>query len=94
MEIRAPKGPGAGHSAADEQTLTPEQLSLVRTDIIEAIRDDWMGRTRRRSCRRWLWQNLTLTVTPSMMPFMPPGMRKAIQVLKNARSPSGAAPGA
>ena len=45
MEIRAPKRTGAGHPAADEQTLTPEQLSLVRTDIIEAIRDDWMGRT-------------------------------------------------
>ncbi|EAA8051216.1 hypothetical protein DOF42_22305 [Salmonella enterica] len=30
---------------AGEQTLTPEQLALVRTDIIEAIRDDWMGRT-------------------------------------------------
>ncbi|EDW6595136.1 conjugative transfer relaxase/helicase TraI [Salmonella enterica] len=48
MEIRAPKKdqdkvqdtPDAG-----EQTLTPEQLALVRTDIIEAIRDDWMGRT-------------------------------------------------
>ena len=46
MEIRAPKN---GHEqdtpAADGQTLTPEQLSLVRTDIIEAIRDDWMGRS-------------------------------------------------
>ncbi|EBA8134965.1 conjugative transfer relaxase/helicase TraI [Salmonella enterica] len=31
--------------AVGEQTLTSEQLSLVRTDIIEAIRDDWMGRT-------------------------------------------------
>lgn len=46
MEIRAPKK-GQEHDtpASDEQTLTPEQLSLVRTDIIEAIRDDWMGRT-------------------------------------------------
>ncbi|WP_338628758.1 conjugative transfer relaxase/helicase TraI [Enterobacter sp. JJBC] len=46
MEIRAPKkGQEQDTPAADEQTLTPEQLSLVRTDIIEAIRDDWMGRT-------------------------------------------------
>lgn len=49
MEIRAPKkdqGQEQGYLvAADEQTLTPEQLALVRTDIIEAIRDDWMGRT-------------------------------------------------
>ncbi|EQB8617148.1 conjugative transfer relaxase/helicase TraI, partial [Escherichia coli] len=46
MEIRAPKkGQGQDTPAAGEQTLTPEQLSLVRTDIIEAIRDDWMGRT-------------------------------------------------
>ncbi|EBC4088818.1 conjugative transfer relaxase/helicase TraI [Salmonella enterica] len=46
MEIRAPKkGQEQDTPAANEQTLTPEQLSLVRTDIIEAIRDDWMGRT-------------------------------------------------
>ncbi|MDM2857147.1 conjugative transfer relaxase/helicase TraI [Citrobacter sp. Cpo071] len=49
MEIRAPKkeqDQGQGYLvAAGEQTLTPEQLALVRTDIIEAIRDDWMGRT-------------------------------------------------
>lgn len=46
MEIRAPKkGQEQDTPAADEQTLTPEQLSLVRTDIIETIRDDWMGRT-------------------------------------------------
>ncbi|MDX9500318.1 conjugative transfer relaxase/helicase TraI [Salmonella enterica] len=46
MEIRAPKKDlEQGTPAAGEQTLTPEQLSLVRTDIIEAIRDDWMGRT-------------------------------------------------
>ncbi|ENN7017539.1 conjugative relaxase [Enterobacter ludwigii] len=46
MEIRAPKkDQEQGTPAADGQTLTPEQLSLVRTDIIEAIRDDWMGRT-------------------------------------------------
>ncbi|HDY0050620.1 TPA: conjugative transfer relaxase/helicase TraI [Escherichia coli] len=46
MEIRAPKkGQEQDTPAAGEQTLTPEQLSLVRTDIIEAIRDDWMGRT-------------------------------------------------
>lgn len=46
MEIRAPKkGQEQYTPAAGEQTLTPEQLSLVRTDIIEAIRDDWMGRT-------------------------------------------------
>lgn len=46
MEIRAPKKDQEQDTpAADGQTLTPEQLSLVRTDIIEAIRDDWMGRT-------------------------------------------------
>lgn len=46
MEIRAPKkDQGQDSPAVGEQTLTPEQLSLVRTDIIEAIRDDWMGRT-------------------------------------------------
>ncbi|EIV1443442.1 conjugative transfer relaxase/helicase TraI [Salmonella enterica] len=46
MEIRASKKDQEQDSpAVDEQTLTPEQLSLVRTDIIEAIRDDWMGRT-------------------------------------------------
>lgn len=46
MEIRAPKkGQEQDTPAAGEQMLRPEQLSLVRTDIIEAIRDDWMGRT-------------------------------------------------
>lgn len=46
MEIRAPKKDlEQDIPAVGEQTLTPEQLSLVRTDIIEAIRDDWMGRT-------------------------------------------------
>ncbi|EDY4731546.1 conjugative transfer relaxase/helicase TraI [Salmonella enterica subsp. salamae] len=48
MEIRAPKkeqGQVQDTPVAGEQTLTPEQLALVRTDIIEAIRDDWMGRT-------------------------------------------------
>ncbi|MFP2428813.1 conjugative transfer relaxase/helicase TraI [Enterobacter ludwigii] len=46
MEIRAPKKDKEQDShVAGEQTLTPEQLALVRTDIIEAIRDDWMGRT-------------------------------------------------
>ena len=46
MEIRTPKkGQEQDTPAAGEQPLTPEQLSLVRTDIIEAIRDDWMGRT-------------------------------------------------
>ncbi|EBS1326630.1 conjugative transfer relaxase/helicase TraI [Salmonella enterica subsp. enterica serovar Muenchen] len=46
MEIRAPKKDQEQDTpVAAEQTLTPEQLSLVRTDIIEAIRDDWMGRT-------------------------------------------------
>lgn len=46
MEIRAPKkGQKQDTPAAVEQTPTAEQLSLVRTDIIEAIRDDWMGRT-------------------------------------------------
>ncbi|EDV5429270.1 conjugative transfer relaxase/helicase TraI [Salmonella enterica subsp. enterica] len=46
MEIRAPKKDQEQDSpAVGKQTLTPEQLSLVRTDIIEAIRDDWMGRT-------------------------------------------------
>ncbi|MHC0026576.1 conjugative transfer relaxase/helicase TraI [Enterobacter vonholyi] len=47
MEIRAPKKDQEQDTpAAGEQTPTAEQLSLVRTDIIEAIRDDWMGRTR------------------------------------------------
>lgn len=46
MEIRAPKKDlEQDIPAVGEQTLTPEQLPLVRTDIIEAIRDDWMGRT-------------------------------------------------
>ncbi|MHA3928333.1 conjugative transfer relaxase/helicase TraI [Klebsiella oxytoca] len=46
MEIRAPKKDQEQDTpAAGEQMLTAEQLSLVRTDIIEAIRDDWMGRT-------------------------------------------------
>lgn len=46
MEIRAPKKDlGQDTPVTGEQTLTPGQLSLVRTDIIEAIRDDWMGRT-------------------------------------------------
>lgn len=46
MEIRAPKKDQEQDTpVASEQMLTPEQLSLVRTDIIEAIRDDWMGRT-------------------------------------------------
>ncbi|HGG4891154.1 TPA: conjugative transfer relaxase/helicase TraI [Salmonella enterica subsp. enterica serovar Welikade] len=48
MEIRAPKKEQdqvQNTPVAGEQTLTPEQLALVRTDIIEAIRDDWMGRT-------------------------------------------------
>ncbi|EIP4524503.1 AAA family ATPase [Salmonella enterica] len=49
MEIRAPEKDQdkvQDTPVAGEQTLTPEQLALVRTDIIEAIRDDWMGRTR------------------------------------------------
>ncbi|EKK8547413.1 conjugative transfer relaxase/helicase TraI [Salmonella enterica] len=48
MEIREPKkeqDQEHNNPVASEQTLTPEQLALVRTDIIEAIRDDWMGRT-------------------------------------------------
>lgn len=46
MEIRKPKKDQEQDTpAAGEQTPTAEQLSLVRTDIIEAIRDDWMGRT-------------------------------------------------
>ncbi|ELE9247914.1 conjugative transfer relaxase/helicase TraI [Enterobacter kobei] len=46
MEIRKPKKDLEQDTpAAGEQTPTAEQLSLVRTDIIEAIRDDWMGRT-------------------------------------------------
>lgn len=48
MEIRAPKKDQdkvQDTPVAGEQTLTPEQLALVRTGIIEAIRDDWMGRT-------------------------------------------------
>ncbi|EHA2591291.1 conjugative transfer relaxase/helicase TraI [Salmonella enterica] len=48
IEIRTPKKEQdqvQDTPVAGEQTLTPEQLALVRTDIIEAIRDDWMGRT-------------------------------------------------
>ncbi|EFR2207017.1 conjugative transfer relaxase/helicase TraI [Salmonella enterica] len=48
MEIRALKKDQdkvQDTPVAGEQTVTPEQLALVRTDIIEAIRDDWMGRT-------------------------------------------------
>lgn len=46
MEIRAPKkGQEQDNNVAGEQTQTPEQLSPARTDIIAAIRDDWMGRT-------------------------------------------------
>ncbi|MDS1564559.1 conjugative transfer relaxase/helicase TraI [Escherichia coli] len=45
MEIRKPeKEPEQGRTAAQE-ALKPEQLSPARTDIIAAIRDDWMGRT-------------------------------------------------
>ncbi|HAO0314008.1 TPA: conjugative transfer relaxase/helicase TraI [Escherichia coli] len=45
MEIRKPeKEPEQGRTAALE-ALKPEQLSPARTDIIAAIRDDWMGRT-------------------------------------------------
>ncbi|HAZ3552497.1 TPA: conjugative transfer relaxase/helicase TraI [Escherichia coli] len=45
MEIRKPeKEPEQGQTTALE-ALMPEQLSPVRTDIIAAIRDDWMGRT-------------------------------------------------
>lgn len=45
MEIRKPeKEPEQGQTTAQE-ALMPEQLSPVRTDIIAAIRDDWMGRT-------------------------------------------------
>lgn len=49
MEIRAPEKI-QNNLAADEQTTVQQtmgndQLSLVRTDIIAAIRDDWMGRT-------------------------------------------------
>lgn len=48
MEIRAPKkDPEQGYLVASgQQAQSVEQLALVRTDIIEAIRDDWMGRTR------------------------------------------------
>lgn len=49
MEIRVPakeqEQGAAGEQTAVQEALIPEQLSLVRTDIIEAIRDDWMGRT-------------------------------------------------
>ncbi|HAU2705342.1 TPA: AAA family ATPase [Salmonella enterica subsp. arizonae] len=46
MEIREPKkDQEQDNPVASEQTLTPEQPALVRTDIIAAIRDDWMGRT-------------------------------------------------
>ncbi|EMW69028.1 conjugative transfer relaxase protein TraI [Escherichia coli 2747800] len=45
MEIRKPeKEPEQGRTAALE-ALKPEQLSPARTDIIAAVRDDWMGRT-------------------------------------------------
>lgn len=49
MEIRAPakekeQGADGGRIAAQE-ALMPAQLSPVRTSVIEAIRDDWMGRT-------------------------------------------------
>ncbi len=45
MEIReSEKEPEQGRTAALE-ALKPEQLSPARTDIIAAIRDDWMGRT-------------------------------------------------
>ncbi|HAJ7193939.1 TPA: conjugative transfer relaxase/helicase TraI [Escherichia coli] len=46
MEIRgSKKGREQDNNVAGEQTQTPEQLSPERTDIIAAIRDDWMGRT-------------------------------------------------
>ncbi|MCN2811407.1 conjugative transfer relaxase/helicase TraI [Escherichia coli] len=47
MEIHKPEKepePEQGRTAAQE-ALKPEQLSPARTDIIAAIRDDWMGRT-------------------------------------------------
>nr|WP_241391774.1 MULTISPECIES: conjugative transfer relaxase/helicase TraI [Serratia]ULG12068.1 conjugative transfer relaxase/helicase TraI [Serratia entomophila]ULG12413.1 conjugative transfer relaxase/helicase TraI [Serratia entomophila]ULG18360.1 conjugative transfer relaxase/helicase TraI [Serratia proteamaculans] len=48
MEIRDPdektQQPAAPANVLQKQTQ--EQLPLVRTDIIEAIRDDWIGRTR------------------------------------------------
>ncbi|WP_096941830.1 conjugative transfer relaxase/helicase TraI [Escherichia coli] len=47
MEIRKPEKepePEQGRTAAQE-ALKPEQLSPARTDIIAAIRDDWMGCT-------------------------------------------------
>ncbi|MBC0178516.1 conjugative transfer relaxase/helicase TraI [Escherichia coli] len=45
MEIReSEKELEQGRTAAQE-ALKPEQLSPARTDIIAAIRDDWMGRT-------------------------------------------------
>lgn len=47
MEIRKPEKepePEQGRTAAQE-ALKPEQLSPACTDIIAAIRDDWMGRT-------------------------------------------------
>ncbi|HBC8038611.1 TPA: conjugative transfer relaxase/helicase TraI [Escherichia coli] len=47
MEIRKPEKepePEQGRTAALE-ALKPEQLSPARTDIIAAVRDDWMGRT-------------------------------------------------
>lgn len=49
VEIRKPEKEqeqgAASEQTAAQETTTPEQLSLVRTNIIEAIRDDWMGRT-------------------------------------------------
>lgn len=46
MEIReSKKSQEQDNNVAGEQTQTPEQLSPARTDIIAAIRDDWMGRT-------------------------------------------------
>lgn len=53
MEIRAPKPeqetdvPTAGKPATGLQSVSSRQLPLLRTDIIEAIRNDWMGRTPR-----------------------------------------------
>ncbi|HHE0256806.1 TPA: conjugative transfer relaxase/helicase TraI [Yersinia enterocolitica] len=44
MEIRTPDEK-TQQPAEEVQKQTQEQLSLVRTNIIEAIRDDWMGRT-------------------------------------------------
>lgn len=45
MEIRKPEKATHQDQPAADPTLAPEQQPQERTDIIAAIRDDWMGRT-------------------------------------------------